>query len=31
MEMVRLADTVEKMESGMGSINRNYEGKLQEL
>ena len=29
MEMVRLADTVEKMESGLGSISRNYENKLQ--
>ena len=31
MEMVRLADTVEKMESGLGSISRNYENKLQQL
>lgn len=31
MEVVRLADTVEKMENGMGSIGRNYESRLQEL
>ena len=26
-----MADSVEKIESGMGSLNRNYETKLQEL
>jgi hypothetical protein len=31
MEVVRLADTVEKMEAGMGTIGRNYESRLQEL
>ena len=29
MEMVRLADTVEKMETGVGSANRNSENKIQ--
>lgn len=31
MEVVRLADTVEKMEAGMGNVGRNYETRLQEL
>lgn len=31
MEMVRLADTVEKMQNGMGNISKNYESKLQEI
>ena len=29
LEVVRLADSVEKMESGMGSVGRNYEARLQ--
>lgn len=31
MEVVRLADSVEKIENGMGTVGRNYESRLQEL